>query len=72
VINRPLDFLDGLRGKEVEVTLKEGDMVVGFLVAFDIHINLVLRQKELKKEIFVRGDTIVFVEGRESEVSKKK
>ncbi len=69
-IERPLDLLNASKGKEVLVQLKGDKQFVGTLVAFDIHINIVLdNAKEMengvvKKNIgfsFVRGDTIIFI-----------
>lgn len=69
-IERPLDLLNQSKGKEVIVELKGGRQFVGTLLAFDIHINVVLdnakemQDGEVKKSIgltFVRGDTIVFI-----------
>jgi small nuclear ribonucleoprotein len=41
-IERPLDLLNQSKGKEVIVELKGGRQFVGTLLAFDIHINVVL------------------------------
>lgn len=69
-IERPLDLLNASKGKEVLVQLKGDKQFVGTLMAFDIHINVVLdNAKELenggiKKNIgitFLRGDTIIFI-----------
>jgi len=69
-IERPLDLLNQSRGKEVLVQLKGDKQFVGKLVAFDIHINVVLDNAkeveggEVKKSIgltFLRGDTIIFI-----------
>ena len=69
-IERPLDLLNNSKGKEVLVQLKGEKQLVGTLLAFDIHVNLVLdNAKEMqdgamKKSVgltFVRGDTIIFV-----------
>jgi small nuclear ribonucleoprotein len=69
-IERPLDLLNNSKGSEVLVQLKGDKQFVGKLVAFDIHINLVLdntkemQNGEIKKNIgltFLRGDTIIFV-----------
>ncbi|NPE26411.1 small nuclear ribonucleoprotein [Methanococcoides sp. SA1] len=69
-IDRPLDLLNSAKGKEILVQLKSGKQFVGKLLAFDIHINVVL---EAAKEVengeqttsygltFLRGDTIVFI-----------
>lgn len=65
-IERPLDLLNGLKGKEVLVKCRayKDYEVEGVLHAFDIHINLVLEVNEGKKKIlrFVRGDNVIFVE----------
>lgn len=69
-IERPLDLLNASKGKEVLVQLKGDKQFVGTLMAFDIHINVVLdNAKELeggnvKKNVgitFLRGDTIIFI-----------
>jgi small nuclear ribonucleoprotein len=69
-IERPLDLLNHSKGEEVLVQLKGDKQFVGTLVAFDIHINLVLdntkemKDGEIKKNLgltFIRGDTIIFV-----------
>lgn len=69
-IERPLDLLNNSKGKEVLVHLKGDKYFVGTLLAFDIHINLVLdnvkemQDGELKKSLgltFLRGDTIIYI-----------
>lgn len=69
-IERPLDLLNGSKGKEILVQLKNGKQMVGTLLAFDIHINVVLdNAKELENGqqtknygvAFLRGDTIIFI-----------
>ena len=68
-INRPLDFLNDNRGKSVLVKLRDGREIVGLLLAFDIHINLVLDSaKEIiggEKHIiglsFIRGDAVIYI-----------
>lgn len=69
-IERPLDLLNQSKGKEVLVYLKGDKQFVGTLLAFDIHINVVLdnvKEMEngaLKKSLgltFLRGDTILYV-----------
>ena len=69
-IDRPLDLLNNSKGQEVLVQLKGDKQFVGTLIAFDIHINLVLdntkemENGEMKKNLgltFLRGDTIIFV-----------
>lgn len=67
---RPLDLLNNSKGKEVLVRLKGEKEFVGTLLAFDIHINLVLdnvkemQDGEVKKSLgltFLRGDTIIYI-----------
>ena len=69
-IERPLDLLNNSKGKEVLVQLKGDKQYVGTLLAFDIHINLVLdnikeiQNGEMKRNLglsFLRGDTIIFI-----------
>ena len=69
-IERPLDLLNNSKNKEVLVHLKGDRQLVGTLMAFDIHINLVLDNTkemvngEIKRSIgltFLRGDTIIFI-----------
>lgn len=69
-IERPLDLLNNAKGKEILVQLKNDRQLVGTLLAFDIHINIVLdsakelQNGEVKRSIgltFLRGDTIIFI-----------
>ena len=69
-IDRPLDVLNAAKGKEILVQLKSGKQFVGTLLAFDIHINVVLdNAKEIEGGeqsksfglTFLRGDAIVFI-----------
>jgi small nuclear ribonucleoprotein len=69
-IERPLDLLNQSKGKEILVQLKNDRQMVGTLLAFDIHINVVLDNTkeivngEAKRNIgltFLRGDTIIFI-----------
>jgi small nuclear ribonucleoprotein len=69
-VERPLDLLNNSKGKEVLVQLKGDKQYVGTLLAFDIHINLVLdnikeiQNGEMKRNLglsFLRGDTIIFI-----------
>jgi small nuclear ribonucleoprotein len=69
-IERPLDLLNSSRGREILVQLKNDRQLVGTLMAFDIHINVVLDNTkevlngEVKRNIgltFLRGDTIIFI-----------
>ena len=69
-IERPLDLLNNSKGKEIIVYLKNNKQMVGTLLAFDIHINIVLdnakeiESGEIKRNFgltFLRGDTIIFI-----------
>lgn len=69
-IDRPLDLLNSAKGKEILVQLKNGKQFVGTLLAFDIHINVVLENtKEVENGeqttnyglTFLRGDAIIFI-----------
>lgn len=69
-IERPLDMLNHSKGKEILVQLKNDKQIVGTLLAFDIHINIVLdnarelQNNEIKRSVgltFVRGDTIIYI-----------
>jgi small nuclear ribonucleoprotein len=69
-IERPLDLLNSSKGKEVLVQLKNDVQLVGTLLAFDIHINIVMdntkeiQNNQVKRNVglaFVRGDTIIFI-----------
>jgi len=69
-IERPLDLLNSAKGKEILVQLKNNKQFVGTLLAFDIHINVVLdNAKEVENGeqtknyglIFLKGDVVSFV-----------
>ena len=69
-VERPFDLLNQSKGKEVLIKLKGDKQLVGTLLAFDTHINLVLdnakevENGDVKKNIgvtFLRGDTIIYI-----------
>ena len=79
-IERPLDLLNNSKNKEVLVHLKGDQQFVRTLLAFDIHINLVLdntkemKDNELKRNIgltFLRGDTIIFISPASTALKKE-
>lgn len=79
-IERPLDLLNNSKGQEVLVTLKGDKQFVGTLLAFDIHINLVLENvkemedNEIKRNLgltFLRGDTIIFISPASTALKKE-
>jgi len=78
-IERPLDLLNQSKGKEVLVQLKGEKQLVGTLMAFDIHINVVLdnakevQDGQVKKSVgltFLRGDTIIFISPASTSLKK--
>ena len=80
-IERPLDLLNNSKGKEVLVQLKSDRQLVGTLVAFDIHINVVMENArevvggEVKRSIgltFLRGDTIIFISPASTALKQEK
>ncbi len=69
-IERPLDLLNNSKGKEIMIEMKDGKQLVGKLLAFDIHINIVIDnakeivENEIKRSVglaFVRGNTILWI-----------
>ena len=79
-IERPLDLLNNSKNKEVLVHLKGDKQFVGTLLAFDIHINLVLdntkemQSNEMKRNLgltFLRGDTIIFISPASTSLKKE-
>jgi small nuclear ribonucleoprotein (snRNP)-like protein len=79
-IERPLDLLNNSKGQEVLVALKGEKQFVGTLLAFDIHINLVLgnvkemENNEIKRNLgltFLRGDTIIFISPASTALKKE-
>jgi small nuclear ribonucleoprotein len=69
-IERPLDLLNESKGKEILIELKDGKQIVGTLLAFDIHINIVVDNakeivsNEIRRSlgiVFVRGNTILWI-----------
>ncbi len=70
-VERPLDGLNEAKGKRVLVELKNKKQVIGTLVAFDVHPNLVVDDAEERGEdgkmtrklgrVFIRGDMITIV-----------
>jgi len=67
---RPLDTLNKAKDKRIIVELKNNKQYIGTLVAFDIHINIVLSDAEEREagevkrklgSVFIRGDTITII-----------
>jgi len=71
MIERPLDLLNESKGSKVLVYCKGDKKYSGKVLAFDIHINLVVENmKEISEEgeviksfglSFIRGDNINFI-----------
>lgn len=79
-IERPLDLLNNSKGKEVLIYLKGDKQIVGTLLAFDIHINLVLdNAKQIENNnatkslglAFLRGDTIIYISPASTALKKE-
>jgi small nuclear ribonucleoprotein len=79
-IERPLDLLNESKSKEILIELKDGKQLVGTLLAFDIHINIVIDNakeivnNELKRSLglsFVRGNTILWISPASKVETKK-
>lgn len=69
-VTRPLDLLNSSKDRRIMVELKNGRQFMGKLLAFDIHINIVMDEAEeiadgeTKRKIgkiFLRGDTIILI-----------
>ncbi len=77
MVKRPFDLLNTAVGKNVIVGMKGGKVANGKLLAFDIHMNLVLENCTLEesvngetkktevKNIFIRGDSLVYLSPKE-------
>jgi|FaiFalFF_MnMetaG_3_1042247.scaffolds.fasta_scaffold86870_1 small nuclear ribonucleoprotein (snRNP)-like protein len=61
--NKPLELLNSAINKKVKVHLKNGTIIEGILLSFDIHTNMVIKTNvELKNEyLFIRGDGVVYI-----------
>jgi len=67
---RPFDLLNDCLGKDALIMLKMGRQVRGVLIAFDVHMNLVVDEAEFIEQdgtvkklgrILIRGDTVILV-----------
>ncbi len=77
-MKRPFDLLNMAVNKRVVVGMKGGKVARGKMLAFDIHMNLVLEDCELQeiengevkktslKNVFIRGDSLVYLSPEES------
>jgi len=79
-IERPLDLLNNSKGKEVLVCSRGGKQFTGTLLAFDIHINLVLdntreiENGDTKKNFgltFLRGTEVLYISPASTALKKE-
>ncbi len=65
MVKRPFDLLNAAVGKRVVVGLKGGKEIEGKMLAFDVHMNVVLENAKMEdktfSKIFVRGDSLLYV-----------
>ncbi len=59
MMDRPFDILNELKGKKIEITLKNEKKVRGILLGFDLNINLGI--DSYGTLCFVRGGEVMFV-----------
>lgn len=68
--SRPFDMLNESIGKDVLLILKDSMTVRGKLVAFDVHMNIVLEKAETLEnnepktkygKLMVRGDNVLMI-----------
>jgi len=67
---KPFDLLNGALNNTVIVGMKSGKEMRGIMVAYDIHMNIVLEKAELLENgevkkglgnVLVRGDSVVYI-----------
>ncbi|MCC7570217.1 small nuclear ribonucleoprotein [Candidatus Micrarchaeota archaeon] len=67
---RPFDLLNDSLNKQVVIGMKAGLMMRGKMIAYDIHMNIILDDtevlvnNEVQKKLgrtLVRGDTVVYI-----------
>lgn len=60
----PLEFIQGLLGTKIRVSLRDGYEYIGILRTFDDHINIILSNVEEKSSgevLFLRSDNILTI-----------
>jgi len=55
-IDRPLDFINSKKGKEITVILTDDKEITGKLITFDLNINLLMELR--KKSRFIKGNMV--------------
>ena len=59
--DRPLDYLNSQKGSRVMVKIRGQDqLIVGVLLTFDIHINILIYKDDHSTE-FIKGDNIISI-----------
>jgi small nuclear ribonucleoprotein (snRNP)-like protein len=61
-IEKPLDALNNMRGKEVTIDLRNGETVEGKLIAFDLNTNITIEVNGDKR--LVQGNNVVAVSNK--------
>ena len=71
-MKKPFDLLNMLIGKNVIVSIKGGKIFEGRMMAFDVHMNIILSNAKCEDKeignIFIRGDSVVYVHELKKEV----
>lgn len=70
MIITPMDGLNFMKGKEVEIMLKNGSIIVGKLAAFDLNTNLSV-EKNGRLE-FIQGESVHSVGMKEGTILEVK
>ncbi len=69
-LQRPLDLLNRSKNKRATIVLRDGSQFSGILIAFDIHINVVLEDASQVEggehvtkfgQMFFRGDDVSYI-----------
>ena len=78
-LTRPLDFLDSMKNRDIIVLLEDKTEITGILLAFDIHLNIIIENaKEVSENsrhlglIFLRGSKIIHISPLNTKISKFK
>lgn len=66
---KPFDILNEAKGKEVVIELKNNEVYSGSLEAFDVHLNVALKNAKMissdsEKEVgtvLIRGDALITI-----------
>lgn len=81
MLERPLDYLDSMKNRDVIFQLEDKTEISGILLAFDVHLNVVADYcKEISENsekrhlglIFLRGSKIIHISPLNTKISKFK